>query len=68
MGAENFQKTAESNRSAKRARVLLAAKLQTSFGEVEGIFSDYLSNRDRFSAESSAANLEDDRSIEADAA
>lgn len=40
MGAENFQKTAESNRSAKRARVLLAAKLQTSFGEVEARLRD----------------------------
>ena len=41
MGAENFQKTtAAGNRSAKRARVLLAAKLQTSFGEVEARLRD----------------------------
>ena len=36
MGVENFQNaSAESKRSAKRARVLLAAKLQTPFGEVD---------------------------------
>jgi hypothetical protein len=40
MGAENFQKTAAGNRSAKRARVLLAARLQTSFGEVEARLRD----------------------------
>ncbi|HYJ51602.1 MAG TPA: PilZ domain-containing protein [Allosphingosinicella sp.] len=40
MGAENFQKSVEGNRSAKRARVLLAAKLQTSFGEVEARLRD----------------------------
>lgn len=40
MGAENFQKTDAGNRSAKRARVLLAAKLQTSFGEVEARLRD----------------------------
>jgi len=40
MGAENFQKSDASNRTAKRARVLLAAKLQTSFGEVEARLRD----------------------------
>jgi hypothetical protein len=40
MGAENFQKGDASNRTAKRARVLLAAKLQTSFGEVEARLRD----------------------------
>ncbi|TMJ17382.1 MAG: PilZ domain-containing protein [Alphaproteobacteria bacterium] len=40
MGAENFQKTAAGNRGAKRARVLLAAKLQTSFGDVEARLRD----------------------------
>src|SRR3954470_18990695 len=39
----------------------------TSFGEVEGIFADYLANRDRFSDDSSTADR-DDHSIEADAA
>jgi len=39
----------------------------TSFGEVEGIFSDYLANRDRFSEGQSSADR-DDHSIEADAA
>jgi hypothetical protein len=40
MGAENFQNAGASNRSAKRARVLLSAKLQTSFGEVEARLRD----------------------------
>jgi hypothetical protein len=40
MGAENFQNAAAGNRAAKRARVLLAAKLQTSFGEVEARLRD----------------------------
>ncbi len=41
MGAENFaNKSAEGKRSAKRARVLLAAKLRTSFGEVEARLRD----------------------------
>ena len=41
MGVENFQNaSAGSKRSAKRARVLLAAKLQTSFGEVEARLRD----------------------------
>jgi len=40
MGAENFQKSDASNRAAKRARVLLSAKLQTSFGEVEARLRD----------------------------
>ena len=41
MGVENFQNTsAESKRSAKRARVLLAAKLQTPFGEVDARLRD----------------------------
>jgi len=41
MGVENFQNTsAGSKRSAKRARVLLAAKLQTPFGELEARLRD----------------------------
>jgi len=41
MGVENFPSApAGSKRSAKRARVLLAAKLQTSFGEVEARLRD----------------------------
>lgn len=40
MGAENFQNSAAGNRAAKRARVLLAARLQTSFGEVEARLRD----------------------------
>ena len=41
MGAENFQNATEgSKRSAKRARVLLTAKLQTPFGEVEARLRD----------------------------
>jgi PilZ domain len=40
MGVESFQKASAGNRSAKRARVLLAAKLQTSFGEVEARLRD----------------------------
>jgi hypothetical protein len=41
MGVENFQNApAGSKRSAKRARVLLAAKLQTPFGEVEARLRD----------------------------
>lgn len=36
MGVENFQsKAAEGKRGAKRARVLLAAKLQTKHGEID---------------------------------
>ena len=40
MGAEIFQKTTTGNRASKRARVLLAAKLQTTFGEVEARLRD----------------------------
>lgn len=41
MGVENFQKTAaEGKRSTKRARVLLAAKLQTKYGEIEARLRD----------------------------
>jgi hypothetical protein len=40
MGAENFQNPAAGNRAAKRARVLLSARLQTSFGEVEARLRD----------------------------
>jgi PilZ domain-containing protein len=41
MGVENFQNaSAGSKRTAKRARVLLAAKLQTPFGEVEARLRD----------------------------
>ena len=41
MGVENFQNaSAESKRSAKRARVLLAARLQTPFGEVDARLRD----------------------------
>src|SRR6185369_4430295 len=41
MGVENFQNAdAGSKRSAKRARVLLAARLQTPFGEVEARLRD----------------------------
>ena len=41
MGVENFQNApAGSKRSAKRARVLLAAKLQTPFGEVDARLRD----------------------------
>lgn len=41
MGAENFvNASAESKRSAKRARVLLSAKLQTSCGEVDARLRD----------------------------
>ena len=40
MGVESFQKASAGKRSAKRARVLLAAKLQTSFGEVEARLRD----------------------------
>ena len=42
MGAENFvnAKAAVGQRGAKRARVLLAAKLETSFGEVEARLRD----------------------------
>jgi len=41
MGVENFQNAAAgSKRSAKRARVLLAAKLQTPYGEVEARLRD----------------------------
>src|SRR3982750_886485 len=39
----------------------------TSFGEVEGIFADYLANRERYSAASDDA-ADDEHSIEADAA
>lgn len=41
MGVENFAKvSAEGKRSAKRARVLLAAKIQTSCGEVTARLRD----------------------------
>ncbi len=41
MGADNFVKTpVGGKRATKRARVLLAAKLQTSFGEVEARLRD----------------------------
>ena len=40
----------------------------TSFAEVEGIFADYLANRERYSASAEPDDREDDRSIEADAA
>ena len=41
MGVENFQsKAAEGKRAAKRARVLLAAKLQTKYGEIEARLRD----------------------------
>ena len=41
MGVENFQNVdAGSKRSAKRARVLLAARLQTPFGEVDARLRD----------------------------
>ena len=41
MGVENFQNApAGSKRSAKRARVLLAAKLKTPFGEVDARLRD----------------------------
>lgn len=41
MGAENFvNASADSKRSAKRARVLLSAKLQTSCGEVDARLRD----------------------------
>ena len=41
MGAENFGKTAAgSKRSAKRARVLLAARLETGTGEIEARLRD----------------------------
>ena len=42
----------------------------TSFGEVEGIFADYLANADRY-AESASAHVElgiEDGGLEADAA
>jgi hypothetical protein len=35
MGVENFANTSAGKRSAKRARVLLAAKLETEWGEVD---------------------------------
>jgi hypothetical protein len=41
MGVENFANvSAGSKRSAKRARVLLAAKLQTPFGEIDARLRD----------------------------
>lgn len=41
MGVENFQsKAAEGKRVAKRARVLLAAKLQTKYGEIDARLRD----------------------------
>ena len=41
MGVENFQsKVAEGQRGAKRARVLLAAKLQTKYGEIDARLRD----------------------------
>ena len=40
----------------------------TSFAEVEGIFADYLANRERFGPGPGATDGDDDRSLEADAA
>src|SRR3954463_14943651 len=40
----------------------------TSFGEVEGIFAEYLDNADRYAAVSGAAASEDEGALEADAA
>jgi len=41
MGVDNFfNTTSTGNRQAKRARVLLAAKLQTPYGEIEGRLRD----------------------------
>lgn len=40
MGAENFQRPTDGNRATKRARVLLAARLQTAFGDVEARLRD----------------------------
>ena len=41
MGVENFANaSAGSKRTAKRARVLLAAKLQTPFGEIDARLRD----------------------------
>lgn len=41
MGVENFQsKAAEGKRATKRARVLLAAKLQTKHGEIDARLRD----------------------------
>jgi tRNA-dihydrouridine synthase B len=40
----------------------------TSFGEVEGIFADYLANAERYAAVSGAAASEDEGALEADAA
>ena len=40
MGVENFSSTAAGKRSAKRARVLLAAKLETAWGETEARLRD----------------------------
>lgn len=40
MGAENFVKTEAGQRSAKRARVLIAVRLKTAFGEIEARLRD----------------------------
>lgn len=40
MGVENFGGTSTGKRSAKRNRVLLAARLRTSFGEVDARLRD----------------------------
>jgi hypothetical protein len=40
MGVENFGNTVGGKRSAKRARVLLAAKLETNSGEIEARLRD----------------------------
>jgi hypothetical protein len=40
MGVENFAGTQGGNRKVKRARVLLAARLQTPFGDVEARLRD----------------------------
>ena len=40
MGVENFANAAAGKRSAKRARVLLAAKLETDSGEIEARLRD----------------------------
>jgi hypothetical protein len=40
MGVENFTATGAGARTAKRARVLLAAKLQTPYGEIDARLRD----------------------------
>jgi len=40
MGAENFANASAGKRSAKRARVLLAAKLETASGEIDARLRD----------------------------